>query len=130
MVLAAPMKWVPNITRSPSVSTRVRSAPTVGPSALYMPPAIAANTICREMPTPATVSGLRYMMYCAKIEPPAAVMAALTTKTRSFSLSTSTPAASAAVSSSPIASSAARRMPRLAQARTPSTASQSTSATK
>ena len=33
-------------------------------AAAYMPPAIAAKTICSETATPETVSGLRYMKYC------------------------------------------------------------------
>ncbi len=65
MVLAAPMKLVPNITLRPSVSAMVNNAPTVGPRREYMPPAMAANTIWRETPTPDTVSGFTYMMYCA-----------------------------------------------------------------
>ena len=61
MVLAAPIQVVPNHTRNASPSTIVKIAPTVGPSMEYMPPAIAANTICSDTPTPASVSGLRYI---------------------------------------------------------------------
>src|ERR671935_718810 len=78
MVFAAPTKLAPNHTRRPSVSAIVNSAPTLGPSMAYMPPAIAANTICSDTPIPDTVSGLRYIKYCPNTAPPRAVSAALT----------------------------------------------------
>src|SRR5262245_47822569 len=63
IVLAAPMKLVPNHTRSPSVNDSVSSEPTVAPSSEYTPPAMTANTICSDTAMPDPVSGLRYMKY-------------------------------------------------------------------
>src|SRR5262245_12349473 len=76
MVFAAPTKLASNQTRRPSVSAIVHSAPTVGPSIAYMPPAIAANTIRSDTPMPDTVSGLRYIRYCPNTAPPREVRAA------------------------------------------------------
>ena len=128
MLFAAPTKLAPNHTRRPSVSAMVKSDPTVGPSSAYMPPAMAANTICSDTPMPDTVSGLRYMRYCPNTAPPSAVSAALMTVTRSFSRVTSMPMAAASSSSSEIASSASRPMPRSIQRQTSSPSSQTSSA--
>src|SRR6516225_1617014 len=77
MAFAAPTKLAPNHTRKPSVSAIVSSAPTVGPSIAYMPPAIAANTICSDTPIPDTLSGLRYIRYWPNSAPPCAALTAL-----------------------------------------------------
>ena len=130
MVLAAPMKLVPNHTRKPSVNASVNSDPTVGPSREYMPPAMAANTICSDTAMPDSVSGLRYRRYWANRAPPNAVSAALMTVTRIFSRSTLIPIEAAASSSSEIASSASRPMPRSRLRQTASPASQTTRAMK
>ena len=95
-----------------------------------MPPAIAANTICSETAMPESVSGLRYIRYCANSAPPSAVSAALMTVTRSFSRRTLMPMEAAASSSSEMASSASRPMPRSMLRQTASPASQTTSAMK
>ena len=55
--------WI--VTRSTSESTWVNTAPTVGPSITHMPPAITANTMLSETPSPAIVSGPIYIWYCA-----------------------------------------------------------------
>jgi len=57
-VLSSAGYRLPKARRSPSASSSVNAAPTVGPSITNMPPAIAPNTICRLMPMPDTVSGL------------------------------------------------------------------------
>ena len=106
------MKLVAKPTRRPSFSEIVSRAPTVGPSIVYIPPTMAAKMICSETAMPETVSGLRYIRYCPRIAPPSAVSAALITATRSFSRMTLMPLAAAASSSSEIASSASRPMPR------------------
>ena len=61
-------------TRSASASTCVKMAPTVGPSSTQMPPAIVANTMLSDRPSPAIMSGPMYIWYCAKIAPPSAHM--------------------------------------------------------
>jgi len=58
MKVSRPCTSWPTATLRPSASSNVKTAPTVGPSCTYIPPAITANTICSEMPMPDTVSGL------------------------------------------------------------------------
>ena len=57
MVVSRPWTSCPIPRRSPSASSNVNTAPTVGPRRTNIPPAIAPNTICRLMPMPDRDSG-------------------------------------------------------------------------
>ena len=90
----------------------VSAVPTVGPTSAYMPPRTTANTMRRDTPIPARVSGFTYAMYCAYATPPIAVSEAESTVIAILKRVTWMPTEAAAVSSSPIASIAARAIER------------------
>src|SRR5258707_1181711 len=125
--LEAIFAWIANDNPSAALRVvqrirhRIGRLATTGMAHMGRPGVIEGNTICSDMPTPEAVLGLTYMRYCTNTEPPTAVIAALITVTRSFSRMTLMPIAAAAVPSSPIASSAALRMPRSVQSRIAST---------
>ena len=129
MKAAAPVNSVPKKTRSNSSRPMVISAPIVGPTRLYMPPAMAPKTICKEMPKPASDSGFRYMRYCAVSAPASPASAAEMSVTFSFSRVTWMPMDAAASSSSAIAISALEDMDRSSSRQASSPTVQAASAT-
>src|SRR2546422_3673024 len=68
-----PISLSPKTTRRYSPSAIVSAVPTVGPRSEYIPPRTTANTMRRETPMPARVSGFTYVMYWAYATPPTAV---------------------------------------------------------
>ena len=57
------MDLVPEPHPQPSASSRVNTAPNIGPNRTNIPPAITAKTISSDFAIPDTVSGLMYIWY-------------------------------------------------------------------
>src|SRR5438093_12029887 len=122
-----PMNLSPKTTRRYSPSAIVSAVPSVGPMSEYMPTMTTANTMRSETPMPASVSGFTYVMYWAYATPPTAVRLAESIVIPILNRVTWMPTDAAAVSSSPIASIAARAIDRSTRYQTQSPPSQRTS---